>query len=133
MRKRIPLLRVVGLALLLIPYLGYAAFAITANRGPVDYETFMDIGHRFRTGGDPYGDNSYYPMPFAMVFALFDWLPRPASLALWLLLPVFGPPHLWLEPARSPLCSPVCPYHRWSNRALRHAGPLGVPQEHRTQ
>ena len=84
------LLRLVSVILLLIPYLLYVGFVIQANRGPVDYETFMAIGQRLFTGKEIYGENSYYPMPFVMVFALFSWLPRAASMAIWLLAPVIS-------------------------------------------
>jgi hypothetical protein len=75
-------------AILLMPYIFYTAFIIRANQGPVDYETFMTIGHRLLDGKQVYSENSYYPMPFVMIFAFFSSLPRPASMALWLLLPV---------------------------------------------
>lgn len=87
-RRRAKLLRAAGLTLLLVPYVLYILFVIQADRGPVDYETFMGIGGRLLNGQEVYGENSYYPMPFVMVFALFRWLPRPASMAIWLLLPV---------------------------------------------
>jgi hypothetical protein len=74
--------------LLLVPYLLYVSFIIKTDRGPVDYETFMDIGHRLLTKSEIYGVNSYYPMPYVIVFALFSWLPRPVSIAIWLLAPV---------------------------------------------
>lgn len=74
--------------LLLVPYLLYVSFIIRTNRGPIDYETFMDIGHRLLIKSEIYGVNSYYPMPYVIVFALFSWLPRPVSIAIWLLAPV---------------------------------------------
>src|SRR3990172_579797 len=82
------LLKLACVVLLLVPYLMYVSFVIRANRGPVDYETFMGTGQRLLAGAEIYGENSYYPMPFVMVFALFSWLPRPISLAIWLLAPV---------------------------------------------
>src|SRR5689334_22207804 len=90
MNKKNQLLRLTGVALLLIPYLLYIAFAIRVNRTGVDYETFMGIGHRLVTGGQVYGENSYYPMPVVMIFALFSLLPRPVSIAVWLLTPVIS-------------------------------------------
>lgn len=81
-------LKLAALILLLIPYLLYIGFIIRADQGPVDYETFMAIGGRLLSGGEVYGENSYYPMPFVMLFALFSWLPRPLSMTLWLLGPV---------------------------------------------
>lgn len=81
-------LTVVVLALLFVPYILYVAFIVSANRGPVDYETFMAIGRRLLDGAEVYGENSYYPLPFVMIFAFFSWLPRPISMALWCLGPV---------------------------------------------
>ena len=86
--KKNQLTRFSGLVLLLVPYLLYLGFIIWNNRGPIDYETFMEIGQRLLSGGRVYGVNSYYPMPFVMVFGLFSALPRPLSMALWLLLPL---------------------------------------------
>ncbi|MCD4673691.1 MAG: hypothetical protein K8R77_13590, partial [Anaerolineaceae bacterium] len=82
------LLKLAAVILLLTPYLIYIGLAIHTNRGPVDYETFMNIGSRLLSGGEVYGENSYYPMPYVMVFAVFSWLPRPISMALCLLVPV---------------------------------------------
>jgi hypothetical protein len=84
-------LRKISLILLLaLPYLLYIGFIIRIDRGPVDYETFMDIGARLYGGEAIYGENSYYPMPFVIIFSLFSWLPRPLSMALWMLLPVIA-------------------------------------------
>lgn len=69
-------------------YVAYAGFTIHNGRGPVDYETFMTIGGHFLRHEPVYTENSYYPLPFVMVFAVFAWLPRPLSLGAWLLLPV---------------------------------------------
>jgi hypothetical protein len=88
--KKSKLFQFAGLVLLLAVYVGYVAFIIHNDRGPVDYETFMSIGKRFLQGGEVYGENSYYPMPFVMLFGAFAWLPRPLSMALWLLLPVLA-------------------------------------------
>jgi hypothetical protein len=81
--------RVLALALLLIPYLLYLVFIVAADRGPVDYETFMEIGRRFSAGLNPYGPNSYYPLPFVMLFGFLSSLARPLSMAIW-----FGAPLL---------------------------------------
>jgi hypothetical protein len=88
MHNKPRLLKLASVVLLLVPYLMYVGFIIRGNRGPVDYETFMAIGHRLITGNQVYGENSYYPMPFVMIFALFSLLPRPVSMAVWLLAPV---------------------------------------------
>jgi len=76
------------LLLLIAVYLAYVYFVIQADQGPVDYETFMRIGARFVSGEEVYVENSYYPLPYVMVFGLFSLLPRPLSMALWLSLPV---------------------------------------------
>jgi hypothetical protein len=76
------------LIIFLVPYILYILFIIRLDRGPIDYETFVAIGHRFNTGEVVYGENSYYPMPYVLVFAFLDMLPRPVSMALWLLTPV---------------------------------------------
>ena len=81
-------LQLVVLILLMVLYLGYVFFVIQLDQGPVDYETFMQIGGKFLAGQEVYGENSYYPMPFVLIFAFFAQLPRPISMALWLLLPV---------------------------------------------
>jgi hypothetical protein len=87
-KDRSRLLKLAGVILLLIPYLLYVGFVIQTDQGPVDYETFMTIGHNLLSGNEVYGENSYYPMPFVMVFAFFSWLPRAVSMAIWLLAPV---------------------------------------------
>lgn len=81
-------LRLAAILLVWCLYLAYVIFIIRENRGPVDYETFMDIGGRLLRGQEVYGVNSYYPLPMVMVFAAFAALPRALSMALWLLLPV---------------------------------------------
>jgi hypothetical protein len=70
------------------PYLLYVWYVITTNTAPIDYQTFMEIGQRLLTGAPIYGINSYYPMPYVMVFGVFSLLPRSFSLGLWLLIPV---------------------------------------------
>jgi hypothetical protein len=77
-------------ALLLLFYLPYVAFVVAKDQGPVDYETFMRIGGQFNRGEEVYGENSYYPLPYVMVFGLFAALPRPLSMAFWLMIPVFA-------------------------------------------
>lgn len=90
MRKSSFFSKYVGLILLLIPYILFIVYIIDSNRGPVDYETFMNIGHRFLTDKrNVYGENSYYPLPHVMIFAFFSMLPRPISMAVWMLFPVF--------------------------------------------
>jgi hypothetical protein len=71
----------------LAPYLLYAAYIILGGRGPVDFETFMSIGARLASGLNPYGPNSYYPLPFVFLFAALSLLPKPIAMALWF----FGP------------------------------------------
>ncbi|PKO13042.1 MAG: hypothetical protein CVU39_21130 [Chloroflexi bacterium HGW-Chloroflexi-10] len=88
-KRKYNFLRIISLFFLLLFFLLYVYFNILNKEAPIDYKTFMEIGHRFRTGQNFYGENSYYPIPFVMVFAFFDWLPRELSLSLWLLAPVF--------------------------------------------
>lgn len=83
-----PLVLILLTALLLAAFLLYIGFVIQHDQGPVDYETFMQIGARFLRGQEVYGENSYYPLPYVMIFAGFAALPRPVSMAIWLLLPV---------------------------------------------
>lgn len=85
-RKRI--IKILLLAVFSLPYLLYLRYVIRIGQGPVDYETFMAIGHRLLTASQVYGENSYYPLPFVMIFAFFRWLPYPLSIAIWLLVPV---------------------------------------------
>ena len=86
--KNSNVLRILLTSLLLLPYLAYIAYIIRGDQGPIDYETFMKIGNSFLEGGDIYGENSYYPLPYAGIFAVFSLLPRPLSMAIWLLAPV---------------------------------------------
>lgn len=92
-RKKI--VKIILLAVFSLPYLLYLCYVIRIGQGPVDYETFMDIGHRLLTASQVYGENSYYPLPFVMLFALFEWLPYPISISIWLLAPVILA--LWLS------------------------------------
>lgn len=84
------LIRIAAVVLLLMPYLIYTGLAVYTDRGPVDYETFMNIGGRLLAGGEVYGENSYYPMPYVIIFAAFAALPRAVSLVVWLLGPVIA-------------------------------------------
>jgi len=86
--KKISARKPIVLLVLLAPYLLYVWFIVRADRGPIDYETFMDIGQRLLSGKEVWGENSYYPMPYVMIFALFSWLPRPLSMVIWHLGPV---------------------------------------------
>jgi hypothetical protein len=82
------MLRVSAFIILLVPYVLYLRFVVVNDRGPVDYETFMATGTSFLEGGQVYGENSYYPLPYIAVFAAFSRMPRPLSLCLWLAAPV---------------------------------------------
>jgi hypothetical protein len=84
------LLRIAAVILLLTPYLIYVGLAVYTNRAPIDYETFMSIGSRLLAGSEVYGENSYYPMPYVMVFAAIAWLPRSVGIVFWLLGPVLA-------------------------------------------
>lgn len=74
--------------LLLVPYSLYLLYVVRTGTGPVDYETFMDLGSSLLMDGEVYGENSYYPLPYVFVFTLFSLIPRPVSLAIWLGGPV---------------------------------------------
>lgn len=74
--------------LLLAPYFAYITFVISNDKGPVDYETFMHLGRSLLDGGEVYGENSYYPLPYVGIFSLFSLLPRSISLAIWLGAPI---------------------------------------------
>jgi hypothetical protein len=76
--------------LLLLFYAAYLATVVSAPFGPVDFETFRSIGLRFLSGLSPYGENSYYPMPFVGIFAVLSALPRPLAAILWLGLPLLA-------------------------------------------
>lgn len=65
-------------------------FVIGNGRGGVDYETFMEIGARFNAGEPIWTENSYYPLPYVLVFAFFSALPRELSVLLWHLIPVIA-------------------------------------------
>jgi hypothetical protein len=75
-------------SLILAIYLAYVGFVIAIDRGPIDFETFMSIGTRFAHGDEVYIENSYYPLPYVAIFALFSLMPRPISMAVWMLGPV---------------------------------------------
>jgi len=60
----------------------------------------MTIGQRLLTGDPIYTTNSYYPMPFVIIFSLFASIPRPLSMALWFLIPVIC---AWAISGRNPL------------------------------
>ena len=74
--------------IILIIYVFYVRFVIANDRGPVDYEIFMEIGGRFLNHQPVYVENSYYPLPYVMVFAFFVWLPRPLGILVWFLAPI---------------------------------------------
>jgi len=73
-----------------VPFLLYVGFVISTGRGPVDYETFREIGGRLVQGAPIFVDNSYYPFPIVYVFALLHLLPHPLGAILWLLTPVLA-------------------------------------------
>ncbi len=78
----------ITLLILVVPYILYLAYIVSNDQGPVDYETFMEIGQSLIQGEHVYGENSYYPLPYIAVFAVFSGLPRSISMILWLGLPV---------------------------------------------
>jgi hypothetical protein len=84
--------RSVSIFLLLIIlsfYSLYFIFVINIGIGPIDYETFMQIGHNLIEGKHIYGENSYYPMPYVGIFAIFSQLPFSLSFLFWVFIPVF--------------------------------------------
>ncbi len=78
-----------ALLLLLFPYILYLGYVIQVGRCHTDYDTFIGIGARFLGGHEVYTENSYYPLPFVMIFALLSRLPFEWSMAFWMILPVF--------------------------------------------
>jgi hypothetical protein len=70
-------------ALLVMVHVGYVAALLTTHQELIDYQTFMTLGGRLMSGQEVYVQNSYYPLPTVMLFAFFDWLPRPLSIAVW--------------------------------------------------
>lgn len=80
--------RVLVTSSILSIYLAYVAFVIVADQGPVDFETLMSIGGRLVSGLPVYAENSYYPLPYVGIFALFNLMPRAVSMAVWLMAPV---------------------------------------------
>lgn len=83
------LLKIAFIALILVLYVGFAFVALEQNSGPVDYETFMQIGRAFIEKQPIYGENSFYPMPYVGIFSLFSRLPFITSYFVWVFLPVF--------------------------------------------
>ena len=69
-------------------YILYLYFVISKGQGPIDYETFMNIGRNFIAGNEIYGTNSYYPLPYVVIFGGLSLLPKWVSLLLWLSVPV---------------------------------------------
>jgi hypothetical protein len=82
----IPIIFLGVFALLL--YSAYILFVASTGQGGVDYETFMDIGERYNAGQAIWTENSYYPMPYVMVFGIFSALPRTMSVFIWHFAPV---------------------------------------------
>lgn len=76
------------LFLFLSVYIFYAVFVLNIGTGPIDYETFMKIGQNLIELKQIYGENSYYPMPFVGLFAIFSQLPFSISFLTWAFFPV---------------------------------------------
>lgn len=81
--------RLFFLALAAIPYVLYLAFLLSSESHPIDYRTFIQLGHSLLVGGPVYGENSYYPLPTVMLFAGLASLPEWLGLLVWFGLPVF--------------------------------------------
>ena len=83
--------------LLLLPYAAYLYIVVIMPFGPVDFETFRDIGSRLLANSTIYTWNTYYPMPYIGIFGLLALLPRWLAAILWMGVPVvlalvlFGP------------------------------------------
>lgn len=81
--KYLPVLQNITTLLIIGFYAAYLAFIVANDQGAVDYETFMEIGERFLNGQKIWGENSYYPLPYVMIFAFFAALPRWLSIIGW--------------------------------------------------
>jgi len=69
-------------------YIAYLAFAAGGGQAGVDYHTFMEQGQRLLNGEQVYTTNSYYPLPYVTIFAVFSAMPATISLVLWHTLPL---------------------------------------------
>jgi hypothetical protein len=74
---------------ILCVYSLYMVFVLNIGSGPIDYETFMKIGQNLIDGNQIYTENSYYPMSYVGIFALFSLLPIQISFPIWVFTPVF--------------------------------------------
>lgn len=85
-----PAIRIAATSFLLFVYLAFVVFAAWDPGGwaPNDYAVFMRIGRALLAGEPVYTENSYYPLPYVAIFSIFALLPRPLSVAFWLLAPV---------------------------------------------
>ncbi len=79
-------------------YLAYFAFILSTGQTGIDYDTFMRIGDRFRADEPIWTENSYYPLPYVIIFGWFSALPVPVSILLWHLVPVLAA--LWIARGR---------------------------------
>lgn len=82
-------LSILLLIILLSFYSLYVFFVLRSGTRPIDYETFMQIGQNLVEGNQIYGENSYYPMPYVGIFAIFSQLPFPLSFIFWVFIPIF--------------------------------------------
>lgn len=80
--------RAIGLLALLAFYVAYLAFVAVNEQASVDYHTFVSIGQRFLDGDEVYTENSYYPLPYVLVFAVLAALPVSLSIVLWHATPI---------------------------------------------
>ncbi len=83
--------RIIQLLFLLIflsIYIFYVVIVINIGTGPIDYETFMQIGQNLIKGMLIYGENSFYPLPYVGVFAIFSQLPFSISFLTWVFIPI---------------------------------------------
>jgi len=112
------LLFIAVLVLLLLPYIGYIALVVSSGIAPIDYQTFMSIGERLRRGEEIYGTNSFYPLPFVMIFAAFSALPYPVSVLLWLALPLVAALFATKHPLAALLYAPLLSHVTGGQSAL---------------
>ncbi len=87
-KRRKSILVLISSIIILCFYALYVVFVLKIGSGPIDYETFMQIGQNFVDGNRIYTENSYYPMPYVGIFALFSQLPFEISFPIWVFTPV---------------------------------------------
>lgn len=92
--------RGLGLLALLALYVAYIAFIVANGQASVDFHTFISIGQRFLEDDEVYIENSYYPLPYVLVFAALAALPSSIAMIVWHAVPLIAALwaarwHLW--------------------------------------